>query len=317
MRGDPPCMSEVKEEEAPGAAIPGNVSNISEENIVLLLNYKEAVGAEQHSSGETFLPLTVHPGRHTTDLSYNPPDHEEPSPDQSQSEEEECFVDSDSEETVASAEWDSSPDENVEFPRQSLAFTRHMRNPAFQQLLERLKSRISEENRLDPYCFQNDPQWGPNEMRPQPMEDPQGRLGSREWCLCARCRPMDTVEESVCCRELSRISRFTGTLGCVCKHPQFSRLVLDRDLLTHMSRMYPGITEKIMQKDLNRTLRWMAYCSFCAMVDGLLERGHKVPVPSCVVNKIRDTFPSKAGVYTGFQWFGAYAGRNFPTSLNF
>ncbi|XP_069833135.1 gastrula zinc finger protein XlCGF7.1-like [Dendropsophus ebraccatus] len=84
MRGDPPCMSEVKEEEAPAAAIPENVGNLSEENTVLLLNYKEeAGGAEQHSSGEALLPLTVHPGRHTTDLSYNPPDHEEPSPDQS------------------------------------------------------------------------------------------------------------------------------------------------------------------------------------------------------------------------------------------
>ncbi|XP_069833060.1 oocyte zinc finger protein XlCOF22-like isoform X2 [Dendropsophus ebraccatus] len=81
MRGDPPCMSEVKE--APGAAIPGNPDK-NAENIVLLLNYKEERGgAEQRSSGEALLPLTVHPGRHTTDLSYNPPDHEEPSPDRS------------------------------------------------------------------------------------------------------------------------------------------------------------------------------------------------------------------------------------------
>ncbi|XP_069833134.1 oocyte zinc finger protein XlCOF19-like isoform X2 [Dendropsophus ebraccatus] len=77
-------MSEVKEEETPGAAIPENPSNISEENIALSLNYKaEAGSAEQRSSGETFLLLTVHPGRHTTDLSYNPPDHEEPSTDRS------------------------------------------------------------------------------------------------------------------------------------------------------------------------------------------------------------------------------------------
>ncbi|XP_069833083.1 zinc finger protein ZFP2-like [Dendropsophus ebraccatus] len=80
MMGDPPCMSEVKEEEAPAAAIPENLPN----NFMVPLNYKEeAGGAEQRSSGEALLPLTLHPGRHTTDLSYNPPDHEEPSPDQS------------------------------------------------------------------------------------------------------------------------------------------------------------------------------------------------------------------------------------------
>ncbi|XP_069833128.1 zinc finger protein 501-like [Dendropsophus ebraccatus] len=84
MRGDPPCMSEVKEEEAPGAAIPENPTKNPEETFMLWLNYKEeAEGAEQRSSGEALLPLTVHPGCHTTDLSYNPPDHEEPSPDQS------------------------------------------------------------------------------------------------------------------------------------------------------------------------------------------------------------------------------------------
>ncbi|XP_069833105.1 oocyte zinc finger protein XlCOF8.4-like [Dendropsophus ebraccatus] len=84
MRGDPPCMSEVKEEEAPAAAIPGNFRKNTEENMMSWLNYKEeAGGAEQRSSGEALLPLTVHPGHHTTDLSYNPPDHEEPSPDRS------------------------------------------------------------------------------------------------------------------------------------------------------------------------------------------------------------------------------------------
>ncbi|XP_069833106.1 oocyte zinc finger protein XlCOF8.4-like [Dendropsophus ebraccatus] len=84
MRGDPPCMSEVKEEETPGDAIPGDPSTNPEGNVILWLNYVvEAGGAEQHSSGEVLLPLTVHPGRHTTDLSYNPPDHEEPSPDRS------------------------------------------------------------------------------------------------------------------------------------------------------------------------------------------------------------------------------------------
>ncbi|XP_069833081.1 oocyte zinc finger protein XlCOF22-like [Dendropsophus ebraccatus] len=84
MRGDPRCMSEVKEEEAPGAAIPEYPCSISEGHFLLWPNYKEEdEGAEQHSSGEALLPLTVHPGRHTTDLSYNPPDHEEPSPDRS------------------------------------------------------------------------------------------------------------------------------------------------------------------------------------------------------------------------------------------
>ncbi|XP_056407435.1 oocyte zinc finger protein XlCOF22-like [Hyla sarda] len=38
----------------------------------------------QHSPGDDFLPLTVHPGPHSTDLSYNAPNHGKPSPDPSQ-----------------------------------------------------------------------------------------------------------------------------------------------------------------------------------------------------------------------------------------
>ncbi|XP_040273730.1 zinc finger protein 436-like [Bufo bufo] len=38
----------------------------------------------QHSSGEKLITHNVHPGLHSTDLSYNPPNHEELSPNQSQ-----------------------------------------------------------------------------------------------------------------------------------------------------------------------------------------------------------------------------------------
>ncbi|XP_040276750.1 gastrula zinc finger protein XlCGF67.1-like [Bufo bufo] len=38
----------------------------------------------QRSSGENLITLNVHPGLHSTDLSYNPSNYEEPSPDQSQ-----------------------------------------------------------------------------------------------------------------------------------------------------------------------------------------------------------------------------------------
>ncbi|XP_069833098.1 oocyte zinc finger protein XlCOF8.4-like [Dendropsophus ebraccatus] len=62
MRGDPPCMSEVKEEEAPGDAIPGNGSNNSED-------------MWRHFSGEAHHhTASVRPGRHTTRPSSNPPD---------------------------------------------------------------------------------------------------------------------------------------------------------------------------------------------------------------------------------------------------
>ncbi|XP_056408219.1 zinc finger protein 420-like [Hyla sarda] len=78
MRGDHPCMREVKEE-IPAGVTPENPSKNSEGNFMSSLNDKgEDEDMMERSSGEDLLTPNVHP-----DLSYNnPPDHEEPSPDQ-------------------------------------------------------------------------------------------------------------------------------------------------------------------------------------------------------------------------------------------
>ncbi|XP_044132776.1 oocyte zinc finger protein XlCOF8.4-like [Bufo gargarizans] len=62
-----------------------NPSKNSEGNFILSLNYKgedEDIG--HGSSGENLITYNVHPGLHRPDLSYNAPNHKEPSPDQSQ-----------------------------------------------------------------------------------------------------------------------------------------------------------------------------------------------------------------------------------------
>ncbi|XP_075701182.1 oocyte zinc finger protein XlCOF7.1-like [Rhinoderma darwinii] len=84
VRGDQLCHSEV-EEEIPGGVTTENPSKNSEGNVRLSINYKvEDEDILQQSSGENLITLNVHPGLHCTDLSYNSPNHEEPSPDESQ-----------------------------------------------------------------------------------------------------------------------------------------------------------------------------------------------------------------------------------------
>ncbi|XP_044146910.1 oocyte zinc finger protein XlCOF8.4-like [Bufo gargarizans] len=84
MMGDPPCKTEV-EEDIPVHVTTENPSKNSEGNFILSLNYKgedEDIG--HGSSGENLITCNVHPGLHRPDLSYNAPNHKEPSPDQSQ-----------------------------------------------------------------------------------------------------------------------------------------------------------------------------------------------------------------------------------------
>ncbi|XP_075698212.1 uncharacterized protein LOC142663367 isoform X2 [Rhinoderma darwinii] len=83
VRGNHPCKSEV-EEEIPGGVTTENPNMNSEGNFVLSLNYKvEDEDIMQQSTGENLITLNLHPGLHSTDLTYNSPNHEEPSPEQS------------------------------------------------------------------------------------------------------------------------------------------------------------------------------------------------------------------------------------------
>ncbi|XP_075703189.1 uncharacterized protein LOC142667230 [Rhinoderma darwinii] len=83
-RGDQPCKSEV-EEEIPGGVTTDDVSKNSERNLMFSINYEvEDEDIMQQSSVENSITLNVHPGLHSTDISYNSPYHDEPFPDQSQ-----------------------------------------------------------------------------------------------------------------------------------------------------------------------------------------------------------------------------------------
>ncbi|XP_040284898.1 oocyte zinc finger protein XlCOF7.1-like [Bufo bufo] len=83
MMGEPPCKSEV-EEDIPVHVTTENLKN-SEENVILTVDYKEKdEDIEQRSSEENLITCNVHQGLNCTDPSYNPPNHEEPAPDQSQ-----------------------------------------------------------------------------------------------------------------------------------------------------------------------------------------------------------------------------------------
>ncbi|XP_069841380.1 uncharacterized protein [Dendropsophus ebraccatus] len=195
--------------------------------------------------------------------------------------------------------------------------SRVVENTAFQNLLARMQERIDAENRLNPYCFQDDPQWGPNDERPLPIADVEGRLENNGWCKCSHCRVMPSVEESICCHEFAAINTYRESYERVSLHPQFLLMVVDDYHLQHYLSMSDRVTTNIMRRDGNRNYRWIAYRSFSALIYGYLGDGNRVPIPSCVVNAIRVKYPSPDGQYIGFQWFADYNTRDAPSGLNF
>ncbi|KAG9463525.1 hypothetical protein GDO78_021565 [Eleutherodactylus coqui] len=81
MMDDHLYLSDVKE--IPVDVTRENHSMNMEGILTLSLNYEDE-DVVPHCSAENLLTLNVHPRLHSTDLSYNPPNHEEPSADRSQ-----------------------------------------------------------------------------------------------------------------------------------------------------------------------------------------------------------------------------------------
>ncbi|XP_073416472.1 uncharacterized protein [Dendrobates tinctorius] len=75
-RGDQPYVSDINKE----ISVDVSTGN-SYENNGLSLSCKEDI--RKHSNGENLITLHEPPGLHSTSLSYTPPNHEEPSPEQS------------------------------------------------------------------------------------------------------------------------------------------------------------------------------------------------------------------------------------------
>ncbi|XP_075197480.1 uncharacterized protein LOC142297106 isoform X1 [Anomaloglossus baeobatrachus] len=83
MMDDQPCMSDVKEE-SPDDYPEGRPSKNGAENARLSQNTVEDEDIVQHSSEGDLNTINVYPGLHNTDLSYNSPNYDESSFDQSQ-----------------------------------------------------------------------------------------------------------------------------------------------------------------------------------------------------------------------------------------
>nr|XP_054750580.1 uncharacterized protein LOC129256384 [Lytechinus pictus] len=135
----------------------------------------------------------------------------------------------------------------------------------------------------------------------------QERLENNFWCSCSGdCAPMPIVRECVCCKEIPEVvhkmdSFNGGELDCITNHPGFEGVCLNPWVLEtayfHYRQQYGGGGRNDATE--NEKNRHVAYRQLAAGAGVFLGRAVRVPLPSCAVRVIRDTFPSE--VYRGFQ----------------
>uniref|UniRef100_A0A8C5FX96 P2X purinoreceptor 7 intracellular domain-containing protein n=1 Tax=Gadus morhua TaxID=8049 RepID=A0A8C5FX96_GADMO len=110
-------------------------------------------------------------------------------------------------------------------------------------------------------------------------------------CLCGKCQPMSSAEESMCCREVDPFWALVETLNprpdvtCLTLHPGFEGCCLNPFVLQ---------VAYLRVKTLPSLLELLSS-------PGLCSTGNRVVIPSCCVWRIRNTFPDPQGQYKGYR----------------
>ncbi|XP_068098384.1 uncharacterized protein [Hyperolius riggenbachi] len=182
--------------------------------------------------------------------------------------------------------------------------TREQRNRLTrEQLIDLLRQEMRFRNGQDEetQSFPENPIFDPS--NPEHYDDVnRDRIGHKNWCTCNNCTTMPTGIESICCQEIPNVLSKMDNLQCILTHAMIPQLCTNEEwarIFLFLTHGYNAIT--LADKDRNRRLRKSIYRAFTGWVHGYLGRGERRPIPSCVVNKVRQAFPDPEGQYAGFK----------------
>ncbi|XP_053373462.1 P2X purinoceptor 7-like [Mercenaria mercenaria] len=122
------------------------------------------------------------------------------------------------------------------------------------------------------------------------------RMDNLDWCSCSNCIIMRTETENICCREIQNVLTKEEDDNiveeCICEHPKFNTLCLDRDVLCVAAITVSSMFRTDLPNPLtDRFFRLTAYRQFTLWIHGKLGRHNRRTIPSCVVRRIRDVYP--------------------------
>ncbi|XP_074659401.1 P2X purinoceptor 7-like [Tubulanus polymorphus] len=143
-------------------------------------------------------------------------------------------------------------------------------------------------------------------------DDHSLRIDNLDWCSCRcsttrvyLCSTMQTAEECICCREIPILQYIMEKSNCSCITETHGFIVncLDADVLTVSFYEYSELNGPIGDEEpVHELYRLVAYRRFVRWVWQKLGKGNRRILPSCVVSKIRMTWPSQDNMYKGFQY---------------
>ena len=112
-----------------------------------------------------------------------------------------------------------------------------------------------------------------------------------EWCTCENCSVMESEMESYCCRESTLIADTVigqSEKTCVTLVDIFRKTIEDEDILKLQATRLQDV-----KRNVYTTFLQMCFLRFCG-------KGKIYVLPSCVVKRIRNLYPSPVGQYRNF-----------------
>ncbi|XP_077314072.1 uncharacterized protein LOC143934379 isoform X3 [Lithobates pipiens] len=124
-------------------------------------------------------------------------------------------------------------------------------------------------------------------------------IQTTDWCKCGHCCQMSTVEESVCCHEISGMD-YPLNDDCITLHPDFQKLCLEKDRLDFLYRFLGRVKRRNDIPCYLHKLRRMSYRAFVVWAHGFLDKRDCKPVPACVVKVVQDLLPYPEELNVGY-----------------
>ena len=120
-----------------------------------------------------------------------------------------------------------------------------------------------------------------------------------ETCLCQNCTEMGVESYKLCC------ARAIGTdlegKACITNTDAFLTVCTNKVVLRTALGAWHHLNGENMQI-CNKSYRFIAYKQYILWQYGKLSKGERKKIPTCVLAKIRQTFPAHDGVYVPFSY---------------
>ena len=124
-------------------------------------------------------------------------------------------------------------------------------------------------------------------------------------CFCSSCGDM-LDDGAYCCSKIDVAVKLTEeeSVNCITQIQRFKASICDESVLELLAysvnrKEFP---EKKDVEKRHKLFRFAAYRTFFGILElNGLGKGWRYKLPTCVVTKIRNLYPSKSGKYIGFQ----------------